>query len=63
MTNRRDDEDRRPPAPRPSYEPPPPRRGGYQRESLGEAVAKSFIRSVASSLGRAIVRVLMGRMR
>jgi len=63
MTNRPNDEDRRVPAPRPTYDPPPPRRGGYQRESLGEAMAKSFIRSVASSLGRAIARVITGRMR
>jgi hypothetical protein len=61
MTNRSDDDDGRRPAPRPSYDPPPPRRSGYQRESLGEAVAKSFIRSVASSLGRAIVRAVLGR--
>ena len=61
MTNRHDDEDRRTPPPRPTYDPPPPRRGGYQRESIGEAMAKSFIRSVASSLGRAIVRAILGR--
>jgi hypothetical protein len=53
MTDRPNDNDGRQPAPRPSYDPPPQRRGGYQRESLGEAMAKSFIRSVASSLGRA----------
>ena len=61
MSNRPDDEDRRTPPPRPTYDPPPPRRGGYQRESLGEAMTKSFIRSVASSLGRAIVRAITGR--
>ena len=61
MTSRPSDEDARLPAPRPGYDPPPPRRGGYQRESLGEAMAKSFIRSVASSLGRAIVRAVLGR--
>jgi hypothetical protein len=61
MSNRPNDEDARPPAPRPTYDPPPARRGGYQRESLGEAMAKSFIRSVASSLGRAIVRAVLGR--
>jgi hypothetical protein len=49
------------PAPPPSYEPPPPRRGGYQRESIGEAMTKSFIRSLASSLGRVIVRMITGR--
>ena len=55
MTNRPDDGDARRPPPRPTYDPPPQRRGGYQRESLGEAMAKSFIRSVASSLGRAML--------
>lgn len=64
MTNRPTDEDARPPAPqRPTYDPPPPRRDGYQRESLGEVMAKSFIRSVASSLGRIIVRAISGRIR
>ena len=61
MSNRPDDEDRRTPPPRPTYDPPLPRRGGYQRENLGEAMTKSFIRSVASSLGRAIVRAITGR--
>ena len=61
MTNRPNDDDARRPPPRPAHDPPPPRRGGYQRESLGEAMAKSFIRSVASSLGRAIVRAVLGR--
>jgi len=61
MTNRSNDTGQRPPAP--ADDPPPPRRGGYQRESLGEAMAKSFIRSVASSLGRIIVRAITGRMR
>ena len=50
-------------APQPSYEPPPRRRGGYQRESIGEAVAKSFIRSIAGRLGRAIARIIVGRSR
>jgi hypothetical protein len=59
MSDRPNEE--RPPAPRPGYDPLPPRRGGYQRESLGEAVAKSFIRSVASSLGRILVRAILGR--
>jgi hypothetical protein len=61
MSSRPNDQDARPPAPRPTYDPPPQRRGGYQRESLGEATAKSFIRSVASNLGRAIVRAVLGR--
>jgi len=41
----------------------PRRRGGYQRQSVGEAIAKSFIRSVASSLGRVLARAITGRMR
>jgi hypothetical protein len=61
MSNRPDNDDARRHAPRPSYDPSPRRRGGYQRESLGEAMAKSFIRSVASGLGRAIVRAVLGR--
>jgi hypothetical protein len=54
-------QDPRKPAPPPSYEPPPRRRGGYQREGIGEAMAKSSIRSLAASLGRVIVRVITGR--
>jgi hypothetical protein len=61
MADRPDDHDARRPAPRPNHDPPPQRRGGYQRESLGEAMAKSFIRSLASSLGRIIVRAVLGR--
>lgn len=61
MTNRPDDDDARRPPPRPTYDPPPQRRGGHQRESLGQAMAKSFIRSAASSFGRAIVRAVLGR--
>jgi hypothetical protein len=56
-------QDPRKPAPPPAHEPPPRRRGGYQRESVGEAMTKSFIRSIASSLGRVIVRMLTGRSR
>ena len=41
----------------------PRRRSGYQRQSVGEAIAKSFIRSVASSLGRVLARAIAGRMR
>ena len=40
-----------------------PRRGGYQRQGIGEAAAKSFIRSIASSLGRILVRTITGRLR
>jgi hypothetical protein len=39
------------------------RRGGYQRQSIGEAIAKSFIRSIASSLGRMLARAISGRTR
>ena len=66
MTNRPQQTDR---TPRPErdepeeYAPEPRRRGGYQRQSIGEAVAKSFIRSVASSIGRILVRTITGRMR
>jgi hypothetical protein len=40
-----------------------PRRRSYQRQSVGEAIAKSFIRSVASSLGRVLARAITGRLR
>lgn len=67
MANRNDGRDRSPPRRQePDYDDPPPRRrsgGGYQRQGLGEAVAKSFIRSIASSLGRILVRTITGRMR
>jgi hypothetical protein len=46
----------------PAYDSPQPR-GGRQRQSIVEAVAKSFIRSIASNLGRIIARALTGRMR
>ena len=67
MTDRRQDEDAKMPlaGPRgqPAYDEPPPRRGGYQRQSIGEAAAKSFIRSIASSIGRILVRSITGRIR
>jgi hypothetical protein len=65
MAGRYDDPDRQAPR-RQELErdaPSPRRRGGYQRQSIGEAVAKSFIRSIASSLGRILVRALTGRTR
>jgi len=69
MTDRRDDRGsnrpapgQRQPAPGPAYD-EPPRRGGYQRQSIAEAAAKSFIRSIASSIGRILVRSITGRMR
>ena len=55
MTNR--PQSNRPPREEPEeYAPEPRRRGGYQRQSIGEAAAKSFIRSIASSIGRILVR-------
>ncbi|MCP8897077.1 DUF853 domain-containing protein [Shinella daejeonensis] len=38
-------------------------RSGYQRESVAEAAMKSVARSVASSLGRALVRGILGSLR
>lgn len=65
MTNR--PQSNRPPRPRrdepEDYAPEPRRRGGYQRQSVGEAAIKSLIRSVASSIGRILVRTITGRMR
>jgi uncharacterized protein len=47
-----------------AYRAQPRRRGGgYQRQSVGEAIAKSFLRSIASSLGRILARAITGRMR
>lgn len=62
MNDRKNDQGGRPqqPAPRPTYDPPPPQRRGNQRMGLGETVAKSFIRSIASSLGRILVRTITG---
>ncbi|MDZ4866460.1 MAG: helicase HerA-like domain-containing protein [Alphaproteobacteria bacterium] len=50
---------RTPQAPRPA---PQPRSsgGGYQRQTMGEAAAKSAVRSIGSSLGRALVRGVLG---
>jgi hypothetical protein len=62
MTTRPHDDD--PQTPQTAYEQPPPRRrSGYQREGIAEAVTKSFMRSVAASLGRVIVRMITGRLR
>jgi hypothetical protein len=46
-----------------AHRPRPRQRGGYQRQSIGEAIAKSFIRSIASSLGRVLARAIGGRRR
>jgi hypothetical protein len=35
--------------------------GGYQRQTIAEAAIKSFIRSIAGSVGRAIMRAIVGR--
>jgi hypothetical protein len=40
-----------------------PRRGGYQRQGIGEAAAKSFVRSIAARLGTILVRAITGRLR
>ena len=52
------------PMPQTPREEPRPRSGGYQRQTMGEAVAKSAARSVTSaigsSIGRALVRGVLG---
>ena len=63
MTDRPNDGARARQAPQPTYDPPPRRRRGYERESIGEAMAKSVIRSIAGRLGRAIARMILGRSR
>ena len=65
MNNRPQGRNTRAPQPQEQddYQPAPRRKGGYQRQGIGETVAKSFIRSIASSLGRIIVRMITGRMR
>lgn len=47
--------------PQSAYADPRRRTGGSQRQSVGEAALKSFIRSIAGSLGRAIMRAIVGR--
>ncbi len=42
--------------------PPPVRRGGRQRDTMWEAMAKSAARSVGSQLGRQILRGVLGSM-
>ena len=46
-----------------TYRAQPRQRAGYQRQSVGEAIAKSFLRSIASSLGRILARAITGRLR
>jgi hypothetical protein len=50
MTTRPTGGGARTPAPQPDYDSPPRRRRGYQRESLSEAMIKSFIRSIGHPL-------------
>jgi hypothetical protein len=40
---------------------PQRRSGGRPRQSVGETAIKSLIRSIAGTLGRAIVRAIVGR--
>jgi hypothetical protein len=63
MIDKPNDDARRSPSPQSTYDPPPRRRRGYERESVGEAMAKSFIRSIAGRLGRVIARMIVGRSR
>jgi hypothetical protein len=44
-----------------AYGEPQRRSGGRPRQSIGETAIKSFIRSVAGTLGRAIMRAIVGR--
>ena len=63
MTDRPNDDAGGRQVPQLIYDPPPRRRRGYERESIGETMAKSFIRSIAGRLGRAIARMIVGRSR
>jgi hypothetical protein len=60
---RKQDDSRRGTGAQASPQPAPRPRRGYQRQSVGEAIAKSFIRSIASRLGRILARAITGRMR
>lgn len=66
MTTRRDDQGSMRPGSdeiQPAYGNPQPRRPGQgrQRQGIMETIIKSFIRSIAGSLGRAIMRMIVGR--
>jgi hypothetical protein len=65
MANKPDDGDRMPAGDQrqSAYDAGTGRRGGYQRQGMAEAAAKSFIRSIAASLGRIILRTITGRIR
>ncbi len=62
MVNKPNDLGQRTPqsAPRPTHDPPPRRGGGSQRQGIAEAAIKSFVRSIAGSIGRAIARAMLG---
>ncbi len=53
----------RPRSPAPTPAPAGKRKRTYRRESVGEAAIKSVLRSIASSLGRAIAKMLTGSRR
>jgi Bacterial protein of unknown function (DUF853) len=64
MTGRHDDADPRIPQagqqePLAAYD-TQRRRGGNQRQTVTETAIKAFIRSIAGSLGRAIMRAILG---
>lgn len=62
MNNRPNDQDQRmpsdPPEMQTAYNAP---RRGSQRQGIAETAIKAFIRSIAGSLGRAIMRAIVGR--
>jgi hypothetical protein len=58
---RPNDDDAGLPVSQSAYDPAPRRRGGYQRQGIGETVLKSFLRAIAQSLGRYLMRMLLGR--
>jgi hypothetical protein len=65
MTTRPDDRSPRMPSGtdeiQTAYGEPQRRSGRRPRQSIGEAAIKSFIRSIAGTLGRAIMRAIVGR--
>ena len=65
MTTRPDDRKPNPPQPEEMRARTAQRRpggsGGYQRQTIPEAAIKSFVRSIAGSIGRAIMRAIVGR--
>jgi len=60
MTTRPEDRSARMPSGTEEVE-PQRRSGGRPRQSVGETAIKSLIRSIAGTLGRAIVRAIVGR--